>query len=824
MRLSSLARILPHASLVALALLAVGLLAAPVSARPRSSPQLQYLPTRPQSTPTPIPQPPTPVPPPAADPTATLPPPTPTPSPTATSLPPTATPTPSPTATSLPPTPTSTPTPTATLEPTTLPPRATGVVTTQAQAPGQDIVVPPTDRLDLTFGQLGYYAKGIHRDRPRYWFGVYLPVNFQIAPTGNYLDLVTSHFPEIPDKLSVLKVEVNGYLLSSFVLTETNAMSNTVRLDLPESLLQPGSNWIVIDLDTSATCEDPGAIVDVLIDENSTLSFGYQQTPYQVDLSLYPFPFITDYRQILSRTPVTIVLPDHPTSDDLSAAATIAGGLGRRSGGAIDLSIALASDLDPEVQNSNHLIVVGKPDDNALLNDVELPLPLDSTTIEPGQGVLEEIISPWNELRLMLVVSGLDDEGLSKASRALSREAHFLDMRGPAAVITQLRLSPSNSDVPRVPSMTLASLGYEDEIVYGALPQNYDFHFTLPLGWQVEEPPSFVLKFAHADILDPYESAMDISLNGVPIGSTLLDESNADEGELTVSLPGRLLKSGSNRLSIGVEMNFPAASRDKCRDLLDERAWTVISSESEIFLPYHAVDLIPDLSLFPYPFGQNSGLDQTLFVLPDQPGKSILDYLMQLVVRLGSPVRTEYISAHVAYASEVTQDAWKDHHLILLGRPTENVLLGEFNSYLPHPFVADSDILEPLAIDSVAFVPDPSRDAGLLEIAESPWNEKYALLAITGTTDEGLRLAVQTLLEQTDRLQGNLAVVEPVFDPFSGELTQVSTYAADTRPPVLIIDEEASTADNELELEKETTTEDVTFKDDKILLAERWWK
>jgi len=60
-------------------------------------------------------------------------------------------------------------------------------------------------------------------------------------------------------------------------------------------------------------------------------------------------------------------------------------------------------------------------------------------------------------------------------------------------------------------------------------------------------------------------------------------------------------------------------------------------------------------------------------------------------------------------------------------------------------------------------------------------------------------------------------VVEPVFDPFSDELTQVSTYAIDTRPPVPI-DEEASITDNELELDN------AAFEDDEILLAERWWK
>jgi hypothetical protein len=685
------------------------------------------------------------------------------------------------------------------------------LVTVYAQGPDEEeepIVTAPAGQLNLTFEQLGYTTSTLKRDSATKWYRIDLPGNFQISATGNYLGLLTSHLPEIPDKPSVLKVEVNGRLLSTFPLSQTNAVSNTVRIELPEGSLQAGSNSIRIGLETGATCEEPSAIVNVIIDENSTLSFGYQQNPYLPDLALYPFPLT---ERSLLRIPVTIILPDHPTSDDLSAAATVAAGLGQMSGGAIDLTAALASELGPDIRSNYHLIVIGKPDDNPLLDDLELPLSIDSTRLKPGQGVLEEILSPWNEFRLVLVVSGLDDEGVLKASNALNRQAHFLGMRGPVAIVVQL-LPLSKSVAPRTPSMTLASLGYEDEIVYGAQPQDYTFNFALPLGWQLEEPPFFVLKFAHADILDPYESVIDVNLNGVPIGSTLLDDSNASEGELMVSFPNRLLKAGRNRLRVGVEMNFPPASRDKCRDLQDERAWTVISSESGIFLPYTAIDLRPDLSLFPYPFSQSSGFVQTLFVLPDQPSSLIFNDLVQLAVRLGSATGTEDISAHVVYASEVDQAIRKNYHLILLGRPTENVLLREVNAYLPQPFVPDSDLLEPLAVDSVAFLPDPSRDAGLLGISASPWNEKYSLLAITGTSDEGFRLAVQTLLEQTSRLKGNLAVVEPTFDPFSDEPNQVSTYSLDTRPQALI------------DVDREVSTNNTVSEKDVVLLGERWWR
>ena len=151
----------------------------------------------------------------------------------------------------------------------------------------------------------------------------------------------------------------------------------------------------------------------------------------------------------------------------------------------------------------------------------------------------------------------------------------------------------------------------------------------------------------------------------------------------------------------------------------------------------------------------------------------------------------------------------ENRNLVLVGRPTENSLLRTVNAYLPQPFAPDSDLLEPLAVDSVAFLPDPERDAGLLEISASPWGEGYSLLAITGTTDEGVQLAVQTLLDPFTLLKGNLAVVEQSLGPHSGEPNQVSTYAVDTRPPTQT---------------NEETSKKRPFDNDLILLAERWWR
>ncbi len=678
-----------------------------------------------------------------------------------------------------------------------------------AQEPvGEDqttqIVVASTGRLELTLKQLGYDSSQLNAQNNEDIFRFDLPGNFQITPTGNYFNLVTSHVQKTPDQTGSLQVSVNNRPLSVLTLTAQNATSNTVRIDLPDRLLQTGRTSIALNLDTGDSCAEAGSNMDVLVDETSALSFSYEQKPYPTNLALYPFPFTEN---TLLTIPTTIVLPDQPTSADLSAAATVAAGLGRWSGGAIELTAVQASQLSPEVRSNSHLIVIGQPDNNPLLENLKLPLAIDQSTLKPGQGVLQEVVSPWNDFRLVLVVSGLDVEGVSKASQTLNRQAHFLGMQGPVAIVVDLLPLPK-PDAPQTASLTLASLGYEDMVSYGAAPSQYNFSFYLPPGWRLEDAPYFVLKFAHADILDPAQSILDVKLNNLPVGSTLLDDKNVNAGELTVTLPAQRLRTGRNRLQIGIEMNLPTG--DKCTNAGDQRAWTVISSESEIFLPYQAINLSPDLELWPYPFSQGDGFDQTLLVLPDQPTPPLFNDVIQLATQLGSVSALDQIQARVAYASEVNQETQHNSHVILLGRPTENTLLREINSNLPQPFEADSDLLKPLAIDTVAFAPVPNQDAGLLEIVNSPWDENYSLLAITGTSEVGYRLAFQTLLAGNAELKGNLAVIKPAVDPLSSEPNQISTYSIDTRPPAPVEGESSLNS---------------TLPDTELSrLANRWWK
>jgi hypothetical protein len=366
--------------------------------------------------------------------------------------------------------------------------------------------------------------------------------------------------------------------------------------------------------------------------------------------------------------------------------------------------------------------------------------------------------------------------------------------------------------------MTLASLGSRDETLYGTRQQERVFSFTLPPGWKSTGPSVLTLRFSHASTLDPEQSVLDVRLNDRPIGSTFLNSDNASEGQWTVPLSPRILREGENYLKIGLEMALPGTDEaDRCRQLDDTRLWTVINQDSLISVPYALVDPRPDLAHLPYPFGQNPGQSQTLFVLPDAYDATISNDLIQLAAQFGAAVQTDHLRVNVAVANTVDQDDWIDHHLVLLGRPAKNVLLRQFNDHLPWPFVQDGDALARTSKGDPGLTLQLGADAtvGLIQVASSPWNKIRTVLTLTGPTDEGAHLAVQTLLDPDQRLRGDLVVVEAL--PQAGRRPRIQS--TDTRPPRA---QDPGTPEGSDP--GETPAIPAMSGSDKILLAEYWWK
>jgi hypothetical protein len=704
--LSSLPKIVCYGSLVTFALLSVGLLAATASAESPSSPSLQGLPTRP-------------------------PPPRPTQPPSP------------PQPTSKPPSPSQpTPEPPAPVLPTPVPPTPT-----------------PIPSVDLTLEELGYDSFQLFGSGSKQ-IDLYLPRHFVPRDDESYLELIISHAPPEPDKLSVINVTLNGTPLTVIALSPENSAQTNLRLSLQNTPLTSGHNALEISLDAEAACNAGEDQVTAVVYGSSSFHLEYALAQHTPDLALYPIPF---FEPSFEYEPVYFVLPQNPAATDLSAAATVAAGLGKSADGEFSEYLQLASVLDTQisldVRTNHHLIVIGKKGANRLLEQLDLPLPLDDPSLSDEQGVIQELVSPWNPQRLILVITGGNDEGLVNASQALNRKAHLLDMQGPVAIVDAVfSPEPVEDSQPDV-DFTVADLGYEEGIFYGTRPHTLDYRFDMPLGFDVIGDARFTLRFAHASIASPTSSSLDVHFNDIPLRSILLDESNASVGNLEVLLPHWLIRPGRNEIHVSVEMNLD--NEDKCLFLDAEHVWTAIYSDSSFHLPYSSQELEPTLNLFPYPFGEQPGLSGLTLVLPDRPRQLDYDLMLNLAAGLGAVDQGDSIAADATTADLVTQENRQNKDLILIGRPSIHSLIADLNGSLPQPFEPGSDQIRS-QIESVLLVQDPSRSIGLIEELAAPWEPERTILVLSGTTDEGVGLAGTILLSQSEALAGNVALVEEI--------------------------------------------------------------
>jgi uncharacterized repeat protein (TIGR01451 family) len=398
----------------------------------------------------------------------------------------------------------------------------------------------------------------------------------------------------------------------------------------------------------------------------------------------------------------------------------------------------------------------------------------DGQPIPEEDGILQEIVSPWDPAKAILLITGASDRAVGKASQALSLETHFPSMEGPTALVREIHPLPPITDTLAT-DLTLTDLGYGNRVIYGAYDQEVTYWFHVPLGWQLTNDAYFKLLFSHSEAIDYQNSTLTVLLNQSPLADVTLDEDNAHEGILKVKLPDLFIRRDvSNQLSILVRMQVPG---DECERFDAGQAWLTISRDSLLHLD-HRVQGDPELSLeyFTFPFDEQPDLNDVLFVIPPIPGTVEQEGLLRLAATLGDATNGAGFRPAVSLGGALDDETLSRYHIIAIGRPSFNPLIQKVNSRLPQSFVAGTDEVEE-QVGEVFFRLPPDTSLGYIQEIPSPWNERRAFLAVTGTTDEGVSWATRALTRQAWRLWGNLTLVREETE----EVQSIDTLALTSR-------------------------------------------
>lgn len=198
----------------------------------------------------------------------------------------------------------------------------------------------------------------------------------------------------------------------------------------------------------------------------------------------YPFTAYQD----MSKT--GLVLPDSISRTDLDAMLQLLTRLGRTSLShkGIELTANHAGSLPDDVKKDRNLIVIGQRDHNKLFSDLKdkASLLVDGSwnTLQedqkakvaqlnytPGQGIVEEMLSPWNGNRVALLVTGQNDTALVRDAQLFQNDAWY-------SAIKQGNLTVVNDNGPQ--SLVLLKKG-EAKFFYA---QDQHGGFQMPTwGW-----------------------------------------------------------------------------------------------------------------------------------------------------------------------------------------------------------------------------------------------------------------------------------------------------------------------------------------------------
>lgn len=572
----------------------------------------------------------------------------------------------------------------------------------------------------------------------------------------------------------VLDVSVNDTIIETISLRQAGDYS--MDIDIPASAMvserTDGRMSFDFDLISEESCTWDFDI-NVIIRESSYLYLPHSLTSPSIDLTALPRPFYQP--SSLFERKAILVLPDNPSMAELQAGMDVAAGFGSLTSGNLLMEFVTEEELSATQKNDENLIFVGKSASLSLLAGLGLPLNLENdafTMEDENDGIMQMAISPWNDSKAVLVVSGNTDEGVIKAGQALKYGTILTTSLNNVAEIADYRTEASSPLVDT--DRTFLELGYADKNLRSSGTNYAYFDFYIPPGQTVSDEAYLELHFNHSSLINFNTSGLTATLNGRVIGSVSFTEETTQLSIIEMTLPPSAFIQGTNNLLVQVQL----IPYDSCTDLTNFiSTWATIFSDSNLHLPLvtDTTSIEDELALSAYPDNLIAGeaAGNVTFILPENDPASWKS-AAQIAFEMGDQLDESLAQISVQYQNSLNEEELAEQNVVLIGIPAQLPLIYEWSSILPAPFESGSSVPYDPASRVVYRVVE-GTDVGYIELLISPWGTEKIAMLVSGNNQNGLALASSALADGDFRgsLAGNFAIVS------SGQIVSL-----DTRFPV----------------------------------------
>ena len=587
-----------------------------------------------------------------------------------------------------------------------------------------------------------------------------LPLHWEVEP-GAVLELeISSYFSSlIPNENATLpgdiiigeiSVWLNGKKAGSIQLTESGNSSHTLKID--ETYFnrseRSGLNELVIRWDAIAACQfGIGSSLSLLPDSKIILPHAVASAA--PDLTIFPTPFYS--KNSLFQAGMRLVVPDQPSAEELQAALAIAAGLGNLSGGDLEVTFSRSGEMTDQMKNEENLIFIGTIDQLSRVDDAQfaqiVPGELRNVEALPQEGVILELVSPWQSARMLVVVSGQTGSAVMQAGLAL----------GSGKFITTAR-----DDLARINGLSIPSLQTESavDITFAELEQatikiteigthELVIPFKIAANKTLSPEAHLDLYLNHSKTIDYPQSGLWVKLNGIPIGSVRFSDLSAEINLTRFIIPPSAIQPFNNQIEIQINL----VSSSACPQPGLDDHWITIFSDSVLHLP--AVDtsskLVAPLGIgdFPLPFIYAEDLQDVAFIVQEDLAETWVA-AASLAFELGHQSGSDFFQPEVIFANALDDVAIKDRQLILIGDASIIPFETGLNEFLPVPFKQGGILQENIAT-SINYADIQNKSTGFIELVNFSTRPMREALFVLGNNEEGIILAVDALLDETVR-------------------------------------------------------------------------
>lgn len=607
---------------------------------------------------------------------------------------------------------------------------------------------------ESAYADILLFEKSQKLDMPKnivsYWFEV---PKGSIIDDSCYLNLNLTISNTLINERSSISLVINDETLETKWIKEVNeTYSGWWKVNIPANILKIGEINELKIITTQRSIEGDCADIDnpsnwVKLNNTSYLHIGMSKyaAPYLANIYSYYYDKLGEKNIIKN----DFIISDNKNEDNINGMLKVASAIGKEYPDIDKLLYSVSNNTSNSIENKIYIGTIDKWSSNK-----ELLLPSDELKQDEGflsaYGRTKE--NPYNKM----LISGKDEIGLNKAIDFFS-DINYLSQinENKLTVTSDIRNEKQTVKFKEDGLYKLKDFGYSTINLAGAFHQSTNFLITQPNGVQSGKNSYIKIKFNHSEALVSDNSLMTVYFNGIAQSSTRLSSSNAEKGELKVSIPENILK--KNVIDVRIDCYNYLGKIDCSKDYYDS-AWTVIDENSEIYFEPGQNGITPDLSDFLL-FNKFSSSNKELIIMkiPENYDDNTLKICALLATRTGQNSRSTFDWNMYSGSSELTKEDMKNN-MIFIGSFEDNNMPKEIKEKLNIDLLGNGNFK---INDSLTISKETLNNKLVLQVIRSPWdfNKKIYVLLYDKNIKDNLE-AIITDRKVLDKLNGQISIID----------------------------------------------------------------